>query len=261
MRRFCDMSLPALAVAVHNEYFKDMMDKREKLPAGKSSASNVDAFLKKVAGMPSARAAGERGRLLFAMDATASRQPTWDRAAHIQGEMFTETAALGGLELQLAFFRGFGEFKASPWLTGSEELARMMTSVQCMAGETQIGKVLAHAINETKRRKIDALVYVGDCVEEDVDALGAKAGQLGLLGVPAFMFHEGDDALAAFAFKQIATLSGGAYCAFDASSAQTLKDLLGAVAVFAAGGRKALENMAQKRGGGALKLIQQVKGG
>ncbi len=236
-----------------------MAHKKSKLPAGKATASDVDAFLSKVAAAPTLKAAGERGRLLFAMDATASRQPTWDRAAHIQAGMFTATAALGGLELQLVFFRGFGEFKSSPWLTASKDLSRMMTSVQCMAGQTQIGKVLSHAVNETERRRIDALVYVGDCVEEDVDKLGVLAGQLGMLGVPAFMFHEGNDPIAAFAFKQIATLSGGAYCSFDAASAQTLKDLLNAVAIFAAGGRKALEDLAKKHGGQVLKLISHVK--
>src|SRR3546814_9870581 len=42
------------------------------------------------------RDGGRRGRLIFAMDATASREPTWDRACRLQGEMFKETAALGG---------------------------------------------------------------------------------------------------------------------------------------------------------------------
>jgi len=60
----------------------------------------------------------------------------WDHAAQIQGEMFVETAALGGLEIQLCFYRGFGEFKVSPWLHRSEDLLRMMTSVFCAAGQT-----------------------------------------------------------------------------------------------------------------------------
>ena len=75
-------------------------------------------------------------------------------------------------------------------------------------------KVLQHARNETKSQKVGALVFVGDCFEEDVDAAGKVAGELGLLGLPAFMFHEGNEPLAAFAFKQIAQLSGGAYCSF-----------------------------------------------
>ncbi len=232
------------------------MAKKTPMPPAKgSSRAEVSAFLGRVAALP---AGPGRGRLIFAMDATASRAPTWDKAAQIQGEMFTETAALGGLEIQLAFFRGFGEFKVSKWLTASKELNRLMTSVFCMAGETQIGKLLSHAINEARGGKVDALVFVGDCVEEDVDALGKKAGELGLLGVPAFMFHEGDDPIAGFAFQQVAKLTGGAYCRFDAGSAHVLRSLLGAVAVYAAGGRKALLEFGGKRGGEALRIAHQM---
>ncbi len=238
-----------------------MAKKDQKLPAKKASATDVDAFLRKVAAVPAVKAAGKRGRLIFAMDATASRGPSWDQAAHIQAEMFTETAGLGGIEIQLAYYRGFHEFKAGPWMTDSAALARRMTSVFCLAGETQIEKVLRHAANEAGRKPIDALVFVGDCVEEDVDALGKVAGELGLLGVPAFMFHEGADSIAAFAFQQIARLTGGAYCRFDATSAHVLRDLLGAVAVFAAGGRPALEDMAGRRGGHILRIVDQMKKG
>ena len=233
----------------------------DKLPTQTSSSAEVDAFLRKVAATPASTVPGQCGRLIFALDATASRQPTWDHAAEIQAEMFTETASLGGLEMQLAFYRGFGEFKVSPWLGQSEPMLRMMSSVFCLAGETQIRKVLSHAVNETRRRKVNALVFVGDCVEEDIDQLGAVAGELGLLGVPAFMFHEGADPVAAFAFQQIARLTKGACCRFDANSAHVLRELLGAVAVYAAGGRKALEDLARKRGGEVLKIAHQVRGG
>ena len=237
------------------------MTGNDKLPTKKSSTAEVDAFLKKVAAAPATRTADQRGRLIFALDATASRQPTWDRAAQIQAEMFTETANLGGLEIQLAFYRGFGEFKVSPWLSQTGELLRMMSSVYCMAGETQIRKVLSHAANETKNKRVNALVFVGDCVEEDIDRLGALAGELGLLGVPAFMFHEGIEPVAEYAFKEIARLTNGACCRFDASSPNVLKELLSAVAVYAAGGRIALEDYAKKRGGEVLRIAHQVKGG
>lgn len=235
------------------------MTKGGKLLTDKPGVTDVDAFLAKAAAIPVNKVRGERGRLLFALDATASRRPTWDISAEIQSEMFLEAAALGGLEMQLAFFRGFGEFKVSPWLDRPEEFMRLMTSVSCLAGETQIAKVLQHAVNEAGRRKVNAMVYVGDCLEEDIDRLGALAGELGLLGVPAFMFHEGNDPLAVFGFKQIARLSGGACCGFDAGSAHVLRDLLSAVAVYAAGGRPALESIAKKRGGALLKLTHQMK--
>jgi hypothetical protein len=229
----------------------------KKLPTA-SSQADVDQFLRKVAQTPTPGRAEGRGRLIFAMDATASREPTWDIASHIQAEMFKETASLGGLEIQLVYYRGFGECRASPWVSNSADLLRRMTGVFCLAGQTQIAKVLKHTIKETKRRKVAALVFVGDCVEEDIDRLGHLAGQLGLLGVPCFMFHEGRDPVARSAFQQIARLSGGAFCPFDANSAQQLRDLLSAVAVYAAGGRKALADYGERKGGAILRLTHQV---
>jgi hypothetical protein len=235
-----------------------MADDDKKLPSTSSNAE-VDAFLRRVAATPSVRAAGERGRLIFAMDATASREPTWDRASHIQAEMFQQTAELGGLDIQLVYYRGFGQFDAGPWIGDPDVMLRRMTSVFCLAGQTQIAKVLKHAVEETKRNKVAALVFVGDCLEEDIDRLGHLAGELGLLGVPCFMFHEGGDAVAAKAFGQIARLSGGAFCPFDANSPKQLKDLLSAVAVYAAGGRKALADYSERRGGIVRQLTHQVK--
>ncbi len=237
------------------------MPSDDKVPSKPTASHGVDAFLRQVAARPPTHASGRRGRLLFAMDATASRQPTWDQAAHIQGEMFHSAAGLGGLDIQLAFFRGFGEFRVSAWTDNEAELLRLMTSVGCLAGQTQLGKVLSHARNETKRTPINALVYVGDSFEEDIDSLAKTAGELGLLGVPVFMFHEGGDPLAAFAFQQIAKLTGGAYCPFDGASAEQLKALLGAVAVFAAGGRPALQDLAARQGGAVKQLAHQMKGG
>jgi len=228
----------------------------EQKPAGDHE---VDVFLQKMASIPVNRS-GARGRLLFALDATASRQPTWDRASRIQAEMFQATGDLGGLDIQLAFYRGFGQFMASPWLNDSKTLLRLMGGTFCMAGETQIRKVLRHAINETRAAKVNALVFVGDMVEESVDQLGAAAGELGLLGVPAFMFHEGNDPVARFAFEQIAKLTGGACCRFDPDSPRVLADLLKAVAIYAAGGRPALENFARSQGGVVLQITSQVRG-
>lgn len=234
------------------------MAKDKKLP-DRAAGADVDAFLKKVALTPAPQPTGERGRLIFGMDATASREPMWDHACHIQGEMFRETQALGGLEIQLIYYRGFGECKASPWVARSNELLRFMTSVSCLGGLTQIRKVLTRARDETKEKRVSALVFVGDAFEEDIDEVGHLAGELGLLGLPCFLFHEGNDPVARRAFQQIARLTGGAYCPFDASSAQQLRDLLSAVAVYAAGGRRALVDYSKKTGGVVLQLTHQMK--
>jgi hypothetical protein len=223
-----------------------MVDKSDKLPA-KSGQAEIDAFLAKVASTPVARTGGSRGRLIFAMDATASREPAWDRACQIQSEMFLETETLGGLDIQLCYYGGFREFYASPWLGSSADLLAQMREVRCAGGMTQIERVLKHTAAESR--------------EENIDRLCHMAGELGIMGVPAFLFHEGDDQAAERTFREIARLSGGAYCRFDASSAQQLRDLLSAVAVYAAGGRKALEDFGQRQGGAALRLTRQFKKG
>ena len=224
----------------------------------KSSRAAIDAFVKKVRSAPAIKPAGEKGRLIFAMDATASREPSWDRACQIQGEMFSETAALGGLDIQLCYYRGYGEFEASPWLSSADALLQRMTSVSCRGGYTQIEKVLRQAIEQTKQKKVQALVFVGDCMEEDVDHLCHLAGELGVLGVPAFMFHEGAEPVARRAFQEIARLTRGAYCAFDASSAGQLRDLLSAVAVYAAAGQKALRDFSRDRSEVVRQLTHQL---
>lgn len=235
------------------------MSDEKRLPSTPTDKTEVDQFLRHLAKLPTAKAGGApAGRLLFALDATASRQPTWDRAAKIQGEMFVATQGLGGLAIQLCCFRGFHEFLVSPWLTNSLDLLRLMTSVHCRAGETQLRKVLKHAINETARQRVGALVFVGDCFEEDIDHMAASAGELGLRGVPAFMFHEGHDPVAAFAFKEIARLTRGVYHRFDATSPDVLRDLLTAAAVYSVGGPLALTRHADRRGGDVKLIARQL---
>ena len=225
-----------------------------------STDGEIDAFLAQVARTPQRPASGSRGRLIFAMDATASREPTWDRAADIQAAMFQETRDLGGLAVQLCWYRGFREFHASPWCGSADELLPRMTRVHCAAGLTQIGRVLAHAKDAAGCGAVNALVFVGDCVEEDHDTLAGLAGELGLMGLPVFVFQEGREPGAERIFRDIARLSGGAWCPFDHNSPQVLKDLLSAVAVFAAGGRPALTDFGRRRGGAVLKLTRQLGG-
>ncbi len=228
-------------------------------PATTSSRSEIDAFLSKVKSLGPATGAGGRGRLIFALDATMSRQPLWDTACKLQADMFREAAAIGGLDIQLLYYRGLAECAASGWVSQAERLADLMSRIDCRGGHTQIGKVLSHARSESERRKVQALVFVGDAMEEKIDDLCQAAGELGLLGVPAFMFQEGYDAIAEQAFREIARLTKGAYCRFDPGAAQQLGDLLRAVAAYAAGGMKALADLSARRDPGAIKLIGQMK--
>ncbi len=234
------------------------MSERRKPLTPRSSRSEVDAFLRQVAAAPAPGRQGQAGRLLFALDATASREHTWDQAAHIQAEMFRTAGEVGGLEIQLCWYRGFMEFDATPWTRDAEALLERMTRVRCAAGQTQIGRVLQHARDATREKRVNALVFVGDSMEESADAIAGQAGELGLLGVPAFVFQERGDPVAERTFRDIARLTGGAWCPFDAGSADQLRDLLKAVAVFAAGGRQALEDYSRSAGAGVRRLTHQL---
>lgn len=228
-------------------------------PAVRSSRSEIDAFLKEVRARKPAAPSGPRGRLIFALDATMSRQPLWDTACKLQGDMFRETAAIGGLDVQLVYYRGLAECRASGWVSDATRLGALMEKIDCRGGQTQINKILAHARSETQKRKVQALVFVGDAMEEPIDRLCAIAGELGLLGVPVFAFQEGRDPEAERAFREVARLSHGAYCRFDISAAHELAELLRAVAAYAAGGMKALADLQARDNGGAVKLLAQLR--
>lgn len=223
-------------------------------PAAPASGS-VAAFLAEARTMaPPAGTAG-RGRLVFALDATMSRQPTWDTAQRLQAEMFDEAGKVGSLDIQLVYFRGYGECRASRWVSDPKGLRDLMTGIDCRGGHTQIGKVLTHARREFQKNKVAVVVYIGDAMEEAIDDSAAKAGELGLLGVKLFMFQEGKDAVAERAFREMARLSGGAYARFDPNAAGELAQLLRAAAVYAAGGIKAL----QKSAAASPLLLQQLR--
>jgi len=234
----------------------------QSLPAA-ANAKAVEAFLRQAALAPRPVPQTGRGRLIFAMDATASRGGTWAEAQKIQAEMFKAVAGLGGLDIQLVFFRGMGECRASPWVSDAPAMLRLMRQVECVGGHTQIERVLRHTAAEAREAvangaRVNALVYVGDCLEESPDEVAAKAGELGLLGVPIFAFQEGEEPVARACFKDMARLTRGAFGAFDAASAATLLQLLTAVAVYAAGGYKALSQYSANAGAEVRRLTSQL---
>jgi hypothetical protein len=193
-------------------------------------------------------------RLIFAIDATASRQPTWDMAAKLTGQMFMAAAGSGGLELQLVYYRGPRECTASRWMSDAGSLSAVMSGIMCRSGMTQIGRVLAHVGKEDGRQKVAAAVVISDSCEENPNELYTAAR--GLKGVPVFMFQEGDDEEAAAVYSKIARITGGAVGRFDAGAAARLADLLKAVAAYAVGGRQALANQNTEA---ARLLLTQMK--
>jgi len=218
------------------------------------SRAQIDAFLRQAGAL---EPAAGRGRLIFALDATMSRQPTWDQACRLQADMFREAAAVGPLTIQLVYYRGLGECRASSWIAEPQRLGDLMARIDCRGGQTQIARVLAHTRGENDRVKVAALVFVGDAMEEPLDHL--CAGELGLRGVPAFMFQEGYDSICEQAFREVARLTCGAYCRFAPGAAHELAELLRAAAAYAAGGLPALAALKARRSAGAVSLIEQLK--
>jgi hypothetical protein len=139
-------------------------------------------------------------------------------------------------------------------------LTELMSQIACRGGHTQIGRVLRHVKNEAQQSPLKAFVYVGDAMEEPIDDLCAMAGELGLLGIKAFMFHEGSDPVAARSFQEIARLTGGAYARFDTNAPQSLAGLLRAAAAYASGGAGALEKLASRESE-ARKLLTAMNRG
>jgi len=241
-------------------------------PTPTSTRPKPGAALTALAAQVAARRAEEKAnaaylpRLIFGLDATGSRQPAWDMAVKLQSDMFREVAAIGGLAIQFVYFRGDGECKASQWKTSAGELAASMSKITCRSGVTQIAKVLTHAVKAAAEGQVRALVMVGDSVDGDeLDHLVGLAHKLGRLGVPAFMFQENVDPATHQAFRAIADATKGAYCRFDASSADELRDLLKAVATFAVKGTEGLMAMVAADKPAALPaaalLLGQLSGG
>ena len=222
-------------------------------PAEQPSSGDVRAFLQRARSIQ--QFSSGRPRLIFAVDATASRQPAWDLASELQVRMFRASADVASLSVQLAYYRGLGELRFGAWQADGSDLARSMSRVHCAAGRTQIGRLLQQALKRQGDASARALVFIGDAVEESPQRLEELAGQCRMRALPLFIFQEGGDPGARRCFESMARISGGAYSPFDRSSAQRLGELLGAVARYAAGGRAALE---QDQSSAARLLLAQL---
>src|SRR3569623_3600797 len=129
------------------------------------TASEDFAAVVSMARAMSPHAPGAKGRLIFALDATMSRQPTWDMACALQADMFREAAAIGSLDIRLVYYRGLSECRATGWISDSAKLAQLMRRIDCRGGDTQIGKVLSDARRDAVAAAVRAVVFVGDAME------------------------------------------------------------------------------------------------
>jgi hypothetical protein len=188
-----------------------------------------------------------RGRLIFGLDATASRAPTWAIARELQAKMFREAAPIGQLECQLVFYRG-EECRKSKWVSSGDQLAHLMNRIECEGGKTQIAHVLTHARAEAAIG-IQGLIFVGDAMEGDsIEELAALASELGRLKAPIYIFQEGNDTAVEKAFRILALKSGGKYFKFNLNApraVERLSDQLNAIARLAVGDREAFRLIKQ----------------
>jgi hypothetical protein len=211
--------------------------------------SRVTAFLEKAS-------TAARARLAVVIDATGSREPTWDMAVQLQAKMFEEAArvGMGRLEIQLTHFRGLDEVSSTPWMTDARALAQMMSRVRCQTGMTKIKRALARVRAEHQVQPIAAVVFIGDMMEENHGELCDAAAAL---GIPLFIFQEGDDPDASRTFPEMARLAPkGAHCRFAPGAERQLAELLGAVVAFVKGGERALADL---RTDAARLLLTQMK--
>jgi hypothetical protein len=164
-------------------------------------------------------------RLIFSVDATASREHAWSIAKGVQSRMFIEAANRNAsLNLQLVYYGGT-RCRKTKWKSSGEELARLMATVECEAGITQIEKVLQHALREHEQAPIQAITHIGDAMEESLDLLAGLADKLGAAGVPLHLFLEGNDTIARNAFRLMALRSGGTFSQFNATKPESIQRL------------------------------------
>jgi len=246
-----------------------------KAPAPARRRDAADLFLEQATAADRA----EPSRVIMAIDATGSREATWDAACCIQADMF-KAVATGGLQVQLVAFLGglqlygggtvLGMVDGTPTVAGgepvdknparlltgpkgptgepaftssSEVLDRLMRKITCKVGYSQIERVLRHALDTHRKTAIKGVVVIGDMFEENIESVLAVARELGRAQVKVFMFQEGDNAKARKAFEAIAAATEGAYAPFSDGSADQLRDLLKALAVFAVSGVEGLKAM------------------
>jgi hypothetical protein len=239
---------------------KDLVVKKnkflEKIKQGKAVAkpkSGSLTQLKKAAERPG------RNRLVFAIDATASREGAWKVATEITSTRFESVP--DKIEVSLAYHGGGHIKELSPFSTNAKTFLDKLQQIRCIGGRTAFNDILDRVVHLPG---VACCVYIGDCFEErEADAL-ALARQLKLKGIKMFIFHDTssseiyDTDHAARVFAKVVDICGGALMDFNDQSPKQAEEFLGAIALYAVGGRKLLE---QQKGQlpGAVKLLEKLQ--
>ena len=213
-------------------------------------------------------------RVMLAFDATMSRGRTFRAAIEMLGSLADQLARAGEVpaELRVSFFSGTHSYKATKWTSNVEYTKNIVRSVTCEAGTTQIHRVLEDVLNQTEKKKLRSVIYVGDHVDGDRDiergTLVHLAREIGL-SIPIHIMHEVQnpdrldecEAHAASIFKQIAAETGGQYETFQAGRYEDAEDKI-AVLVASAYGPESKAMLALRNDNsltqGAQRLLQKL---
>ena len=190
------------------------------------------------------KARAARARLIFALDATASRQPALrtDAACQLQSEMFAEAGKLGRAEIQLVYYRGPNECSHSAWTLDANELARAISRITCEGGHTKIRESPCPCAGRARPR---------ECRGGDLHWRRARRGSIDALRrrrqrtspILVFISRGRRSTRGQGLQKARWTDRRRAYEHFDPGAARKLAELLRAVAAFATGGLTALADL------------------
>lgn len=198
-------------------------------------------------------------RLVFAADATASREEQWEAAKELTDALFS--AIPGGIEVALAVHGGGRLHTWTPFTSRPDKLRDLAARVKIQAGETRLLDVLRRTLEDPR---ISVVVYIGDRFEESRELARQVAKALKLQQTRLIILHdrgmgydlEIEDAASVFA--ALAELTGGTVLPFDISALARLRELLAAVAVLAIGGTSMLAAKQETMPGARL-LLQHLK--
>jgi len=196
--------------------------------------------------------AARRPRLVFAVDATASREATWRSAQQITNKMFGVIP--DALDVALAVHGGGDVHTFTAFSADVGEFGKRAAAVTCRSGTTRLGDIMTRTLEAGGVR---VMSYIGDAFEEDVDEVLDLAARFRLRGIQAVMLADGADGDTLAVFEQIAERTGGAVLDFRSGDLDLMGELLAGVASLAIGGRRLLE--AQTTAGARLLITHLAR--
>jgi len=200
------------------------------------------------------RVAGKRGKLLFAIDATASREPAWEAAKQLTDSFFD--AVPGMIDIGLAAYGGNRVHTFTPYVADARRLRRLASGISCRAGYTQLLPILRRVV---ETGDVGVVLYITDAFEEDATTAARLAEMLKAKGTRVIVLFDGwSDSEARAVFEDLAARTGGAVLPFEASAIERLKGLIAAAAVLAVGGEVLLAAKSNSLPGATL-LLEYLK--